>query len=192
MVSMSIRRTTARAENKFKISPSLLSKKMTCPAFTPSPMSKHDWFHLMGIHALTVLKVITRHLAAGYILERIEAKVNNGRVDLIFGNTIVGRKRRVEVKSAKEIRLYAKYQASLYWNGKDELVISNSTADIILSSEFMENAIELAEETQAFIAERPEEAAKTFRPHEEVCRICSTCCPFLPSRESYRNGKATD
>lgn len=146
-------------------------------------MSKHDWLNLMGIHALTVLKVITRHLAAGYILESIEAKANNGRVDLIFKNTIVGRKRRVEVKSAKEIRLYAKYQASLYWNGKDEQVISNSTADIILSREFMENAVELAKETQALITEHSEEAGKTFRPHEEVCRICSTCCPFLPIRE---------
>ena len=188
---MSIRKTTVPAQRKFKLSPSLLSKKMTCPAFTPSPMSKHDWLLLMGIHALTVLKVITRHLAAGYMLERIEAKINNGRVDLIFGNTLVGRKRRVEVKSSKEIRLYAKYQASLYWNGKDEVVISNSTADIVLSPEFMENAIELAEETQALIAEHPEEAAKTFRPHEEVCRICSTCCPFLPSRKSFHNGKAS-
>jgi hypothetical protein len=175
---------------KFNLSPSLLSKKMVCPAFTPSSMSKKDWFHLMGIHALTVLKVIARHLASGYILEGIEARVNNGRVDLIFTNTADGKKRRVEVKSAREIRLYAKYQASLYWNGKDELVVSNSTADTILSREFMEDAIKLAKETQDFLTQRPEEAAKTFRPHEEVCKICANpFCPFLLAKNNLAHGE---
>ncbi len=98
---MSTRDATNCAREKFKPFPSLLSKKMVCPAFTPSPMSKKDWFHLMGIHAITVLKVIARHLAASYILEGIEARVNNGRIDLIFGNTVDGKKRRVEVKSAR-------------------------------------------------------------------------------------------
>jgi hypothetical protein len=161
-----------------KLSPSLLSKKMVCPAYLPSTMSDKDRFHLMGIHALTVLKVIARHLAEGYILECIEAKVYNGRIDLIFRNGVDGKKRRVEVKSAKKIHLYAKYQASIYWNGRDELVVSNSAADIVLSRQFIEEAIKLAKETDAFISEHPEEATKTYRPHNGVCRICGNHeCP---------------
>jgi len=170
---------TLHLGTKLRLSPSLLSKKMVCPAYVPSPMSSKDRFLLMGIHALTVLKVISRHLTQDYKLERIEAKVYNGRIDLIFSRKGDDeKKRRVEVKSARQIHLYAKYQASLYWNGKDELVVSNSAADIVLSHEFIEDAIRLAEETDAFIAEHPEEAARTYRPHEGICRICGNHgCP---------------
>jgi len=164
---------TLHLGTRLRLSPSLLSKKMVCPAYVPSPMSSKDRFLLMGIHALTVLKVISRHLIQDYNLERIEAKVYNGRIDLIFSRKgDAEKKRRVEVKSAKQIHIYAKYQASLYWNGKDELVVSNSAADIVLPHEFIEDAIRLAEETDAFIAEHPDEAAKTYRPQEGICRIC--------------------
>ena len=158
-------------ERGFRLPPSILSKKMICPAYITSPMRNEDRLRFLGFHAMTVQKVIARHLEMGCILEGIESKANRGRVDLIFRHAN-GKKRQVEVKSGKKIYLYAQYQAALYWNGRDELVVSNPIEYMLLSQEFIEKAINLAQETETFLTNYPEKATELFKPSSDLCRIC--------------------
>ncbi|MFC1505720.1 hypothetical protein ACFLQ6_01475 [Thermoproteota archaeon] len=180
-----------KTATKPRLTPSILSKLMICPAYISRQLSVQDRFRFLGFHALAVQKVIARHLKVGYILEKIEAKSGFGRIDLIFKIENNERKRQVEVKSGKNIYLYAKYQAALYWNGTDELVVSNPISDTVLPLEFIMNTQERAEATKNLIINRPSEAAMKFMPHEEICRICAnTDCTFLPNRICDAKGEA--
>src|SRR5438093_11652123 len=87
----------------FSPSPSLLSRKMICPAYLPAPFDSESRLKFQGLHAMAVITVIRRHLLAGFILRSIERAGRGFRLDLLFDGPD-GRSRLVEVKSFKTIR----------------------------------------------------------------------------------------
>lgn len=163
--------------------PSLLSKKILCPAYRPSPFDKNQINKFLGFHATTAVSVIARHIKKGYTLKDIEKRFRGLRIDLVF-ETPTGRTRIVEVKSSREIREVHKIQAALY--GKhfgDEVVVSNRNQDVILDPGFIYATNNEAYEVREFLATDPKKAAVTYRPHKDACYTCgNTACPFLRIR----------
>ena len=51
---------TTNGQYRFDIAPSLLSKKILCPAYTPAPFNSEDRLLYVGLHAIAALKVIAR------------------------------------------------------------------------------------------------------------------------------------
>lgn len=169
--------------------PSLLSKKILCPAYRPAPFDKNQIQKFLGFHATTAVSVIARHIKRGYRLKDIEKRLRGVRIDLVF-ETPTGRTRIVEVKSAKEIREVHKIQAALYrkYLG-DEVVVSNRNQDVILDPGFICQANSEADDVREFLARDPKKAAVTYRPHKDACYTCgNTACPFLGIQNDGRPG----
>lgn len=160
--------------------PSLLSKKMLCPAYRPAPFDKNQIPKFLGFHATTAVSVISRHIKKGYRLKDIEKRLRGMRIDLVFESP-TGRTRIVEVKSSREIKEVHKIQAALYrkYEG-DEVVVSNRNQDIILDPGFIYQTNNEADDVREFLASDPKKAAVTYRPHKDACYTCgNTACPFL-------------
>lgn len=168
-----------KAISKLWPPPSLLARKILCPAYVSAPFNSRDAFKFQGMHASAALRVIARHLKMGFKLGAIEKGGAGFRIDLIFEKSDAGR-RLVEVKSSKKIREVHKIQAALYPRDKfDELVVSNRHEDLILDPEFIYNAKWRGEKTRELLAKDPKKAAVSYVPHEDVCYTCANeSCPF--------------
>jgi hypothetical protein len=168
-----------------KISPSLLARKILCPAYVPAPLLAEDRLRFLGFHAMATLQVIGRHLRTGYCLKAIEKWGNGFRIDLVFESS-TGRIRRSEVKSAKQITEVHRIQAALYWDPTcDEIVVSNGETDIVLTDEYIQSTQRKAKITLALLTNHPQVAASTFKPNPALCRICAnSSCLFLSSTGS--------
>jgi len=174
-----------RAPIELKMPPSILSKRILCPAYIPAPFDRTACFKLHALHAMTTITVIARHLKLGYRLMAIEQGGSGYRIDLLFEAISSGRKRLDEVKSSKTIREVHRIQAALYailhsHTDVDEIAVSNKETDEILSSEFIEKVRAQAELTGQFMINDPAGAATAYTPHKDCCYICgNTTCPFL-------------
>ena len=170
---------------ELKIPPSILSKRILCPAYMPAPFDRANAFKFRALHALTTITVIARHLKLGYRLIAAERGGSGYRIDLLFESTSSGKKRLNEVKSSKKIREAHRIQAALYatlhrYTKVDEVAISNKEKDEILSSDFIEKVRKQAEVMCLFILNDPTGAATTYIPHEDCCYICANeTCSFL-------------
>jgi hypothetical protein len=168
--------------------PSLLSKKILCPAYRPAPFDRNQIYRFLGFHAITVVSVIARHIKKGYTLKDIEKRFKGVRIDLVF-ETPTGLTRIVEVKSSRQIREVHKIQAALY--GKhigDEVVVSNRNQDVILDPGFIYATNNEAENVRGFLASDPKKAAVTYRPHKDACYTCgNNACPFLGMQNESRS-----
>jgi len=135
------------------------------------------------MHALTVIKVLSRHLAMGYCLKSLERGGARLRLDLLLEDS-AGRTRLIEVKSSKKIRETHRLQASLYRMARPdvkEIVVSNGYIDEVLGEEYVSQAIEKAQFTIKLLESDPASAASMFSPHEDTCYICGNKgCPYLP------------
>lgn len=165
--------------------PSVLARKILCPAYSPAPLSESDRCRLQGLHAVAILEVVRRHLKAGYILKQVEYFLGGGRVDLLFQDHC-DKIRLDEVKSSKKIREVHKIQAALYANSfVDEIVVSTSNEDQVLTPQFIEETRERAVSTLRLLSMEPNSAEKTYRPHEDTCYTCgNVSCPFLSQTSS--------
>jgi hypothetical protein len=173
------------------IPPSLLARKIICPAYVPRPLPEDARLRLLGLHAMTALRVIRRHLGLGYHLRDIEKRGNGCRADLVFQDTS-GRLRVCEVKSARVLTRLHHIQTALYSNRDyDEVVLSNREADIPLSRDYIDSVLRQAQTTRELLINHAREAASTFRPDEEVCRTCSNQhCPILRASNSPTSGQS--
>jgi len=172
-----------RLTNGGSVSPSALAKKILCRAYVPKAFDAPDRLRFLGLHALTVIKVLSRHLAMGYSLKSLERGGAGFRVDLLLEDS-VGRTRLIEVKSSKRIRETHRLQAALYHMVRpdvSEIVVSNGYVDEVLGTEYVLQAIEKAQSTIKLLESDPATAASSFSPHEDTCYICgNNACPYLP------------
>jgi len=168
---------------KGKLPPSLLARKILCIAYVSAPFDEKERFRFQALHAMTVVRVIARHLKMGYRLRSVERGGNGYRIDLQFEAIYSGKTRLVEVKSSKQIREVHRIQVALYPHANaDEIVVSNRETDEILGSEFIEEVQRQAEITRQFLTDHLERAAITYTPHQDCCYTCANSnCPFLPS-----------
>jgi hypothetical protein len=163
-----------------RFSPSLLARKILCPAYIAAPIDGNDRLRFLSFHALAVVKVISRHLRMGYNLKAVERGGPGFRIDLLFESP-TGTRRLTEVKSAKRLREVHKLQAALYHvqNLSDEISVSNGDSDEILDPDFIYEARRRAETTRNMLMEQPDIAAHTYIPNEDTCYTCSNSrCPF--------------
>jgi len=181
MASMSIQPT-------LRLAPSLLARKILCIGYVPAPFRGSDRLKFQGLHAMTTIRVIARHLQLGYRLMKVERGGNGYRIDLLFEAISTGRKRLNEVKSSKTIREVHRIQAALYATlpehmNIDEIAVSNKETDEILSSDFIEEAQRRAQSTRQLLITDPVTAASTYTAHEDCCYVCGNrSCPFLPTQ----------
>jgi len=167
------------------LSPSLLARKILCMGYNPTPFKDSDRLKFQGLHAMTTLRVIARHLQLGYRLMKVEQSGAGYRIDLMFESIYTGRKRLNEVKSSKTIREVHRIQAALYaalplHTNIDEIAVSNKEIDEILSPDFIEEVQRHAQFTRQLLITDPVTAATTYTPHEDCCYTCGNRgCPFL-------------
>jgi hypothetical protein len=165
------------------LAPSLLARKILCPAYLPSSMNNTDRLCFQGFHSRALMKVIKRHLRLGFILKGVEERNENGfRNDLTFESP-EGRIRIIEVKSAKQLTELHRLQAALYWtHSSDEVILSNGQEDIALPQDYIDAVHRRARVVCQLLTEHPQIAASSFCPRQDLCRICANGrCPFLPS-----------
>jgi len=176
---------TTNGQYRFDIAPSLLSKKILCPAYTPAPFNSEDRLLYVGLHAIAALKVIARKVRLRHWLRSVERHGNGFRIDLEF-EIPSGKNQLYEVKSAKNLKEVHKIQTALYWTQEhDEVVLSNGEEEIPLTTEYIQSIQRRAEETCKLLRNNPELAAATFKPNSEICYICSNLkCPSLQKKGS--------
>src|SRR5947208_16296919 len=90
------------ASDKLRLSPSMLARKILCPAYVPRPFGASDRLKFLSFHAMAVVKVIRRHLKTGFTLLAVERGGPGYRVDLLFQSP-TGTRRLTEVKAAKRL-----------------------------------------------------------------------------------------
>ncbi len=101
-------------QSTLRLPPSLFARKLLCTAYVSAPFNQVDRLKFQGLHAMTTIRVISRHLQLGYRLMEVERGGNGYRIDLLFEAISTGRKRLDEVKSSKKIREVHRIQAALY------------------------------------------------------------------------------
>jgi hypothetical protein len=163
-----------------KLTPWLLSRKIICAAYLPAPFNDAERALFLGLHAMTVVKVIARHLRMGYVLKDVERRGNGYRTDLILVSPS-GRRRVSEVKSAKEIKEVHRIQAALYANAEvEEIAVSNRNNDEVLDARFVQDILRRAQLTRQLLTQDPSAAASAYTPHHDICGMCANgACPFL-------------
>jgi hypothetical protein len=172
-----------------RLSPSYLAKLIICPAYVPARFTDNDRLKFQGLHAITVLSVIGRHIKQGWQLKSIERCGNGFRVDLEFLRPD-GRLRASEVKCARELTEVHRIQAALYRQrgSYDEVVLSNRKMDVVLPREYVEEIYRQAEATRQLLTNNPDQAATMFTQNSCVCSICANDrCPFLPRRVEQKD-----
>lgn len=137
----------------------------------------------MGLHAMAMIRVISRQLRLGCRLEAVELRMNRTRIDLVF-RTLSDTKRMHEVKSSRRLLEIHRLQAALYWQADfDEVVLSNGQTDILLSRDYIDSVQAQAKEVRELIVNHPDIAATTYKPNVETCPTCANqSCPFNVSR----------
>ncbi len=166
------------------LAPSLLARKMLCSAYVPAPFNENDRFKFQALHAVSMIRVIARHIRSGYRLTDIERRGKGYIIDLLFEAASTGTRRLDEVKSSKTIRDVHRMQAALYaalavHMNIDEIAVSNREIDEILSSDFIEEVERRAQFTRQLLITDPVAATTTYTPHEDCCYICgNSACHF--------------
>lgn len=164
-----------------KFPPSILARKILCIEYLPAPFNVEERFKFQALHAMAVVKVITRHLKSGYDLKSVERGGKGYRIDLLFEAISSKKTRLVEVKSSKQLREVHKIQAALYHHvNADEYVVSNRETDEILSDEFIKDIQIRAERIHKLILNQMNQQKVRYTPHQDCCYTCgNTVCPYL-------------
>lgn len=171
------------SKRKKTLTPSVLCKKMFCPAFAPKPyltepLEKRREYDVLA--RMSVVKTIVRMTKQGYGFVRSEAPSGefNGRVDLVFQRPN-GPETKVEVKSSKHLRPWDIVQGILYHEPGGKIAIASVNEYLEPEDWLIESVKSAATELNEFIRDSPEEAAKIRLPQAELCIKCAdTKCPF--------------
>jgi hypothetical protein len=165
------------------LTPSVLCKKLFCPAFVPKPYSnepleKRQEYDVLA--RMSVVKTILRMTKLGYRFAGSEVASGNfsGRVDLVFQRPNEP-ETKVEVKSSKHLRPWDIVQGILYHEPHSKIGIA-SINDYLEPEEWLiESVKSAATDLDEFMQEFPEEAAKIKLPHAKLCIKCADVkCPF--------------
>lgn len=166
-----------------KLTPSILCKKLFCPAFVPKPYSrepleKRREYDILA--QMSVLKTILKMTKKGYRFVKSEVPSGkfNGRVDLVFQRSNEP-ETRVEVKSAKHLRPWDIVQGILYHEPSSKIAIASINELLEPEDWLIESVESAAKELDEFIQEFPDEASEIRLPHAKLCMKCAnTKCPF--------------
>jgi hypothetical protein len=168
--------------------PSLLAKKILCLAYVPAPFDKKELLKFLGLHAMSMIKVLKRYYRTKlWILLSPEHARSGCRVDLLLLNVLTLTVRMVEVKSARVLRDVFKIQAALEFpcSGADEVAVSNGETEELLRQSFIEETLAKKKKVEETLAKDPEGAARTYTPHPDACYTCANMrCPFLKDRSA--------
>ena len=170
-------------EPKRKLAPSILCKKLFCPAFIPKPYSsepleKRREYDVLA--QMSVVKTILKMTKMGYRFVKSEVPSGkfNGRVDLVFQRSNEP-ETKVEVKSAKHLRPWDIVQGILYHDSNSKIAIASIKEVLEPEGWLIESVESAARELEEFIQESPNEAAEIRLPHAKLCMKCAnTKCPF--------------
>jgi hypothetical protein len=170
-------------EPKRKLTPSTLCKRLFCPAFVPKPypsepLEKRQQYDVLA--RISVIKTILRMTRMGYQLVENEMSSGefNGRVDLAFRRSNEP-ETKVEVKSAKRLRLWDIVQGILYHEPNSKIAIASFNEYLEPEEWLIESVKSAAIELDEFIQEFPDEAARIRLPHAQLCIKCANVkCPF--------------
>lgn len=161
---------------KRKLSPSILCKKLFCPAFVPKPYSnepleKRQEYNVLA--RMSVVKTILRMTKMGYQFIESEAPSGkfNGKVDLVFRRSNEP-ETKVEVKSSKHLRPWDIVQGILYHEPHSKIAIASINEYLEPEEWLIESVESAAIELDDFIQEFPDEAAKIRLPHANLCVKC--------------------
>ncbi len=165
-------------QSTLRLPPSLLARKMLCSSYVPASFNENDQFKFHALHAISMIRVIERHIRAGYRLTDIERRGKGYIIDLLFETVSTGRKRLNEVKSSRTIREVHRIQAGIYATlpidtNIDEIAVSNKETDEILNPQFIENVRRQAELTREMLANNSKEAETRYTPHDNVYYTCA-------------------
>lgn len=67
----------------FKEPPSVLSRRLRCPAYTPAPFDNALRAKFQGLHAVAMVRVIARHIKRGFNLIGVEIMGKGFKIDLL-------------------------------------------------------------------------------------------------------------
>jgi hypothetical protein len=165
------------------LTPSVLCKKLFCPAFVQKPYSsepleKRREYDVLA--QMSVVKTILRMTRMGYrfIESEVPSGKFNGRVDLVFQRPDEP-ETKVEVKSSKHLRPWDIVQGILYHEPSSKIAIASVNEFLEPEDWLIESVESAARELDKFIQEFPDEASKIRLPHAKLCIKCAeTKCPF--------------
>lgn len=166
-----------------RMTPSLFSKKLFCPAFIPKsylslPREKRQQFDVLS--RLSVIRTVVRMTRIGYQFVGTEVPSGKfgGRVDLVFRGPN-DEQTRVEVKGSKNLKPWDIVQGILYHEPDSKIAIA-SLNDLMEPEEWLIETVKSAAlELDEFIQEFPEQAAEIWLPHPHLCEKCANNkCPF--------------
>lgn len=175
--------------NSLPVPPSILAKKILCLAFVPSPLDEASRIRLQGIHALTMMRILSKYIASGYRLVSLERGGAGFRLDIVLQNS-QGKTRLIEAKCSKKIRESHRLQAAIYAMARpdlNEIVVSNGDDEEKLEPEYLAETIRRARATIELLKTDPLSAASSYTPHPDTCYICGNrACPYLPTSTNFR------
>jgi hypothetical protein len=166
-----------------KLTPSILCKKLFCPAFVPKPYSSESLEKRREYDVLaqmSLVKTILKMAKMGYrfVGSEVPSGKFNGRVDLVFQRSNEP-ETKVEVKSAKHLRPWDIVQGILYHDPSSKIAIASISEYLEPEDWLIESVQSAAKELDEFIQEFPAEASEIRLPHAKLCIKCANDkCPF--------------
>jgi len=174
--SKSLLRVEKPQPPKRLLSPSLLSKKLLCPAFVPKPYmqeSKELRQQFSVLTRMSIIRTIVSLTKKGYrfIQDEIPSGQFTGAVDLVFESPD-GQPTKVEVKSSKFLKPLQIVQSILYHETGDKILVA-SLNEILEPSDWLIEPVKIvAAELNEFLQEYPEQASHIYIPHKDLCERC--------------------
>jgi len=170
---------------KCLLTPSLLSKKLLCPAFVSKPYmaEPRELRQQFGILTrMSIIKTIMTLTRRGYrfIEDEIPSGQFIGTVDLLFESPD-GQPTKVEVKSSKSLKQLQILQSILYHETGDKIVVASLNEMLEPNDWLIEPVKSTAAELNQFLQEYPEQATQICIPHRELCERCVN--PRCPRRD---------
>jgi len=158
------------------LTPSLLSKKLFCPAFVPKPYmaEPRELRQQFGILTrMSIIKTIMALTRKGYRFMQDEEPSGQftGTVDLVFESPD-GHPTKVEVKSSKFLKQLQIVQSILYHEIGDKIVVASFNEILEPCDWLIEPVKSTAAELNQFLQEYPQQATQIYIPHRDLCERC--------------------
>jgi hypothetical protein len=158
------------------LTPSMLSKKLLCPAFVPKPYmtEPRELRQQFGILTrMSIIKTIMNLTRKGYrfIQDEEPSGQFTGTVDLVFESPD-GQPAKVEVKSSKFLKQLQIVQSILYHETGDKIVVASFNEILEPDDWLIEPVKSTAAELDQFLQEYEEQATQICIPHRDLCERC--------------------
>ena len=171
--------------SKRLFTPSMLSKKLLCPAYAARPYMSEPRELRRQFDVLTrmsIIKTIMTMTKKGYRFVVDEQPSGNfsGTVDLVFEGPD-GQPTKVEVKSSKYLKTLQILQSILYHETGDKIIVSSLNEMLEPDDWLIDPVKSTAAELDQFLQEYSEQAKQICVPHRDLCPRCANReCPRRP------------